>query len=1011
MTTVARIERVGYIGWRGIMGCESLTLHELMTGLVGGPGAGKSTLLMTLVYALLPDRRVMEIQPISDVRDSQATGTDTLLGRIDPQYGYAYVILEIITRHDERLVVGIHVEAKDGQAHFKCWHIRNAPETAAIEDLMCVPDGDAIVYPDRPALARHLAGSGIDLLSCRSVGEYCQLLYQAGILPSPMTDLADRRLYANLLEATFRGGLSEEIIHKLKDYLLPPPTQLRDIVQGLQECTNEMLKTRRAVADATGELTLLQSTYGVGKLAVRTALDGVRHDAHVASEEIRVKKADHANRQLTRQELQTSVASAEEMITATEELKANALKRASADLKDLERQKTALHTAVIEARKKADHAAGELRRYNAGQELWKSVCDKHVSESFDGLERRLKADIHSLQTHNLELELAMRELQAQANRLAAGRASDASEHLAAQLGARTLQQSLGHLPLDQALEYEASLGGLVEGLVGVSLDDITRLTPATDLPDMFWLGEAVPQSPATRQTGSWLIAELAGGHVVVNRDKVPAFGDDARKLQQAAIAMELEELTTRHGTTLLAIERTEGKRMTLWSNREMIAFYLDHRSDPAAIAWASEDASKRWRQCQSDYETIELAHGGLADRIAEIGSPFDAQLKEIRRVVGVKRGALSRIERDIENIDDALAKASAVQESCQQEYALAADILGESLGRFEQKSDPADELPRNVTGVQAKRMTQLQNALGGDLASSMPSLLDVNAEDRLSIIRIWPELMKAVREIVSTDLADMDGDDLINHALTRRATLDSDLVRQENELRINARNLLLNISTSVRGQKTKLEKLSQFGQSIEFGNVTGIQIALIPRRRMLDLLEQITDQPTLLAGERPIQEALNEFFELQNSHGKFDGDELLDYRNYVDLVIQARRRTGSWSPAVSLSGTEAIGGGLAVALMLTRSLAARGEMSGEGVKVSQIRPLFAVDEISRLNSAGQASLVEFAQREKFQLLVTAPAIEPKYGCMLYALARRFDPDERLIIRGVRVADPDAHGTA
>jgi hypothetical protein len=1007
MTTGAKIERVGYIGWRGITGCESLTLHELMTGLVGGPGAGKSTLLMTLVYALLPDRRVMDIQPISDVRDSQASGTDTLLGRIDPQYGYAYVILEVTTRHGERLVAGIQVEAEDGKAHFKCWHIRNAPDGADIRDLMCVPEGDAIVYPDLPVLKRHLAQSGVDLLSSRSVGEYCQLLYQAGILPSPMTDLNDRRLYAKLLEATFRGGLSEEIIHKLKDYLLPPPTQLRDIVQGLQECTNEMLKTRRTVTEATHELTLLQSTYGVGKLAVRTALDGIRHDAHVASEEIHRRNRDHSNLQLTRQELQVAIASAEGMITATEELKTNALKRASAELKELDRRKTELHIASTDAKKKADHAAGELSRYDAGLKLWTSVCGKYTSESFDGLEKRLAADIRSLQTHTVEIELAMRELQAEANRLAGGRASDRSEHLAAQLGARTLQQSLRHTSSQQALEYEASLGGLIDGVVGVTLDDISRLTPSADLPDTFWLGNAVPRLQATRQAGPWLIAELADGHVVVNRDKVPAFGDEASTVRQTAIATQLNERMTSHTTTLLAIEKSEGERTTLWSNRDVIGFYLEHRSDPAAIATVSEDAGKRWRQCQSDYAAMEQAHGALADRIAEIGSPFETQLKELRRNVGDKRGALTRIERDIEHIDEALAKASAVLQNCQHEYTMAADILGESLGRFEQDSDPAEDQPRNVTGMQAKRMTELQHALGGDLASSMPSLMEVNAEDRLSIVRIWPELMKAVREIVSTDVADMDGDDLIEHALARRATLDSDLARQENELRINARNLLLNISTSVRGQKTKLEKLSQFGRSIEFGNVTGIQIALIPRRRMLDLLEQITDQPTLLAGERPIQEALNELFELQNINCKFDGDQLLDYRNYVDLVIQARRRTGTWNPAVSLSGTEAIGGGLAVALMLTRSLAARGEMAGEGVKVSQIRPLFAVDEISRLNSAGQASLVEFAQREKFQLLVTAPAIEPKYGCQLYALARRFDPDEQLIIRGVRVVSPDA----
>jgi chromosome condensin MukBEF ATPase and DNA-binding subunit MukB len=93
--------------------------------------------------------------------------------------------------------------------------------------------------------------------------------------------------------------------------------------------------------------------------------------------------------------------------------------------------------------------------------------------------------------------------------------------------------------------------------------------------------------------------------------------------------------------------------------------------------------------------------------------------------------------------------------------------------------------------------------------------------------------------------------------------------------------------------------------------------------------------------------------------------------------------------------------------MLTRSIVLRGEAAGESVKINQVRPLFAVDEVSRLNPAGQAALAEFARREKFQLLVTAPAIEPKYDCRLYALTRVFAPKERLIIRGLRVNLPKA----
>jgi len=83
--------------------------------------------------------------------------------------------------------------------------------------------------------------------------------------------------------------------------------------------------------------------------------------------------------------------------------------------------------------------------------------------------------------------------------------------------------------------------------------------------------------------------------------------------------------------------------------------------------------------------------------------------------------------------------------------------------------------------------------------------------------------------------------------------------------------------------------------------------------------------------------ALKELFDAASGRQEgtsLSGDELLDYRNYVDLSIEACRKGSGWAPAASLSGGESIGCGLALALMLTRSIAARGE-----IKVDQISPL------------------------------------------------------------------------
>jgi len=128
------------------------------------------------------------------------------------------------------------------------------------------------------------------------------------------------------------------------------------------------------------------------------------------------------------------------------------------------------------------------------------------------------------------------------------------------------------------------------------------------------------------------------------------------------------------------------------------------------------------------------------------------------------------------------------------------------------------------------------------------------------------------------------------------------------------------------------------------------------------------------------------------------GEDLLDYRNYVDFVVEAKWRGKDWASvsSASLSGGESIGCGLALALMLMRSIASRGE-----IKAEQITPLFAMDEIHRLDDAGVEMIVNLAKRENFQIVVTAQKITPSYDCTLYNLTRSHEPDQ-LIIRGIRI---------
>lgn len=1000
--TTAKIDRVAYIGWRGIVGCEVIDLDEELTGFIGAGGAGKSTLIMCLDYAILPDRRALDIRPVSDLHDSQSAGIDSLAGRIDPRYGYAYVVLDITTRDRQRLIAGIHAEPVDGRATFNLWLIKNPPKDVPVQDLMRCVEGEEIYFPDFPALKRQLSADGIDITTCKTIGEYGQALYEAGVLPSSMNSAADRKLYANLIETTFRGGISQEVATRLKDYLLPAQSQVQDLVRGLQECTNEVLKTRNAVADADKELALLESTYGIGKETVLTALRCMADDAATSQAAVSSLQSQLANKDATRLSLEETIPAVKAEIAVAEQTKKNKLEASILMLREHEEKKDAAFQQLGERETELEKAAAKRSQFDKGAKLWGMVAGPRIKhDGYETAHEWLDTELERVNRDIYSIDVEIKKLKEEEARLTADQASIASEHLADVLGGQTLEQALGHVSDKEALALEMSLGGLVDGVVGVDLDTLSDIAPTEDMPDMFWLGKQLPDARPARETGQWYVTARSGGYVVTSKTRTPIFGREARKQRRAAIASDLEKLMGRRGDKKQEVDRIKGRKDTLLMNHEVINFYLTNRNDALAIDKAEKDAQKAFDLCKAEHEAAKKTCSNLQDEIAKVQEPYDERIRELNRKLSKDEQSLSGLLAEVAEVQKRLQEEQAHLSGCLEELASAKNLLGGEFDRFQAECMGLVLAARNITGQQAQRIAELGQALGSE-GAQLESFRNVNAEDRVSVVRLWPDLMTIVLETANIDLADSDGGDLIQMMRDQRSKLDGDLALWETELGIKAKNIYMSISGAVKSQQVKIGRLSKLGQVIEFGNVTGIQIKLAPRTRLLDILQQFADQLTLFTKDKPVDQVLKEFFDASIAGGvKMSGEQLLDYRNYVDLAIEARRKGGDWELASSLSGTESIGGGLAIALMLIRSIASRGEAGSSGVKVGDIRPLFAVDEASRLDPDGQRMLVEFAKREQFQLLVTAPTLKPTYDCKLYALHRHFDPHERLIIRGIK----------
>jgi len=277
-------------------------------------------------------------------------------------------------------------------------------------------------------------------------------------------------------------------------------------------------------------------------------------------------------------------------------------------------------------------------------------------------------------------------------------------------------------------------------------------------------------------------------------------------------------------------------------------------------------------------------------------------------------------------------------------------------------------------------------------------LAGIEAMDPVSCCKLWRPLRTIVSERISVDTLDQASVDLIGNMATRRSTLALELERNRTEMKAEAGTLYNVISGEVRKQESRIKKLSLFGENLKFGNVTGMRIRPSQREDLLMHLMNITKQIDLFAkkDDKPLADQLAELF-AKALRIKVDGSALLDYRTYIDLSIEARRG-GKWELASGLSGGESIGGGLAVALMLSRSISQRGN---DG-RPRSYTPFFVIDEVQRLNGPGQAVIVEFGRQQGMQVLVTAISLEATYDCTMYVLNRIFSPVEEIVIRRVTI---------
>lgn len=992
----ARINRVALIGWRG---CSYLELEMdagTLTGLVGGSGAGKSTIAMCLCFALLPDHRSLNVRPISDVEDSHQAGGDALCARVDPQVGFGYVVLDVTATSGERVVAGIHVRAEDGRALVTRFHIDNPPKDMKLQDLLRVVEGDEESYPDFGVLRTSLAARGITLRELRTVNEYGELLYEAGILPCDLKDPSDRLLYARLLESAFRGGLSREVATKLKDYMLPPATRIPESVDRLQRCVDTQLRTESALSESTRQLRLLDTTFGLGKAIVSRAIQNVT---------VKMSQTQAACTKLLAESrsLKSTVTALEISIPATVE----AIELANATCRSVENaHRTDIETCQANQRhwsketitrsQAASDAANALKRYNSAKATWKRLASEDWREhDREALLQELELAGQRYSNEAQSLKAEQNEKIDRRSKLQAGVRVTSAAALGDALEARTLAEELDQASAEEALALEMALSGLVDGVVGVDLEALRDLPDSTDYPDTFWLSTKLPEPQRVHKVGAWHAVSTPGGYLVTSARRKLTLGNQARENELEVIKNRLEEIRIALLRLEDAKDQTSKRRDELLRADAEITYYFAHQPTEPALQSAAQFAASQADEAQNK---LNLAIAS----VAEATQARDSKLIGLNAQLDALKKTLEEDNLEQKNANAALTNSELAHDEQTEALRGAADQLAsirENLDdAFDWMSEEAAKLPQisrdHYISHQARDLAALSKELESEPPDRLTWIRAIDPTNPVSCCTVWLPLRTIVSERISVETLDQTSVDLIANMVSRRSSIVLELERNRAEMRAEAGTLYNVISGEVRKQESRIKKLSQFGENLQFGNVTGMRIRPSPRDDLLNHLMQITKQIDLFASKSDIrlEDQLSELF-AKTLKIKVDGSALLDYRTYIDLTIEACR-LGKWEQASGLSGGESIGGGLAVALMLSRSLSQR---SSDG-RVRPYTPFFVMDEVQRLNGPGQAVIVEFGRKQGIQVLVTAISLEATYDCTMYVLHRSLSPVEEIVLR-------------
>jgi chromosome partition protein MukB len=277
-----------------------------------------------------------------------------------------------------------------------------------------------------------------------------------------------------------------------------------------------------------------------------------------------------------------------------------------------------------------------------------------------------------------------------------------------------------------------------------------------------------------------------------------------------------------------------------------------------------------------------------------------------------------------------------------------------------------------------------------------------------AFLGLWLNVRDWLRSRLPAQVAEVDDP---REALVRLrdqlSRLEERLTGQQNDLRGASEDVARGIDVQIRKARGQVNRLNKNLEDVSFGSIRGIRVRLQAVEKMEQVLKALREgaaQSLLFQEDMPIEEALDEIFRRYGG-GRTGGQRLLDYREYVHLQVEIRRKAGTdWEVAnpTRLSTGEAIGVGAALMMVVLTEWERDATLLRGRKTHGSLRFLF-LDEANRLDHANLGVLFDLCQTLDLQLFIAAPEVARAEGNTTYRLVRRIMPDgrEEVLVSGRR----------